>query len=199
MMDRLRSPQNHPRMASVAALHQPYQINNSKLSLGPSKGKLNHREQSLNFKKASAKIAISHEDICLPGSISFRQSKSSSYSQPSIDTVIQEPPSRRRQEPQEQWSRTMVEIMPGHSVPMIGTSETIHAWDRNQCTDTTCVQCETFLYCIDSASMVLCPACRSISPVETAAAVTTSSQQELVNLGLGMTVEHILEALAMTD
>jgi hypothetical protein len=163
-MDRLRLPRKPYR---TAADHQPFRP--TPLSQGK------FHVASHDKKPTTAAVP---QEICLPplgSGVSSRRSRTSC-----TDHLVPQPR-------QEQWHRTMVDVMPGYSVPMAGTQETMHALDRDHCTDTACVQCETFLYCIDSANMVLCPLCRSISPVS-----STGAHSE--TLGLGLTVEHILEA-----
>lgn len=130
-------------------------------------------------KKKNARVTTEHKDICLPplcGRESFRHESVISC----IDEVVQQPSPG-------QWHRTMVSVFPGHYVPMVGSRETMEALERQCCSDTACVQCETFLHCSDLACMVLCPICHFISPVS-----DKDSQMEI--LGLGLTVEQILEA-----
>jgi hypothetical protein len=149
----------------------------------PVKGK---RSDAQHMKKTAAAAehkkkpaaAAEHKDICLPplgGDVSIRDSRSS------FNTVVQQPSQVV------QWNRTLVTIVPGHSVPMVGTRETMQALESGGCTDTACVQCEAFLYCIKSARMVICPLCRFISPLN-------DTEAETETLGLGLTVEQILEA-----
>lgn len=86
------------------------------------------------------------------------------------------------------WHREIVAVAPGCSFPLCGSKETLHAFQNDRVVHTECTSCESFLYCIDSASKVLCPTCRSISPVE-----TSPSHDEMRRLGLGLTVEIALE------
>jgi hypothetical protein len=84
------------------------------------------------------------------------------------------------------WARQKVEVFPGHFVSMCGSEETWNAFCRKAVLDTSCAACATFMFCIDSASMVLCPSCRSISPIE-------GGQSEY--LGLGLTVQVASEQI----
>jgi hypothetical protein len=87
------------------------------------------------------------------------------------------------------WSRARVTLAPGKSTEMVGVQEALHAYQINHCNDTTCTHCETFLYCIDVASMVYCPSCQCISRVTNGDDRT--KQGEL--LCIGLTVDTILE------
>jgi len=98
----------------------------------------------------------------------------------------QQQPKPQSTEAKETWSRPLVEVVPGFALPFHGSKETIHAYHNDNVIHTNCSSCATFLYCIDSASMVLCPSCRSISPVE-----VRHTEEE--TLGIGLTVEHVLE------
>jgi hypothetical protein len=90
---------------------------------------------------------------------------------------------------QQPWSRARVTLAPGQSTEMVGVEEALHAYQINHCNDTTCTHCETFLYCIDIASMVYCPSCQCISHVTNGDDRT--KQGEL--LCIGLTVDTILE------
>lgn len=85
------------------------------------------------------------------------------------------------------WNRVLVEVMPCYSLPLAGAKETIHAYKTDKCVHTDCDHCKAFLYCIASATAVLCPECKSIGFVDSS---STHMKEEL--LGLGMTVEMVL-------
>lgn len=87
------------------------------------------------------------------------------------------------------WHRTVVDVAPGCSVPLCGAEETMYAFQQECVVHTECTSCGSFLYCIDTASMVLCPTCRSISLVETDSSPRNVSER----LGLGLTVEIVME------
>lgn len=91
----------------------------------------------------------------------------------------------RPQKPQ-RWNRASIEVMPNCSLPLAGAKETLHAYRTDRCQHTDCEQCCTFLYCIESATMVLCPECKAISAVESSAAGGEGL------LGLGMTIQMLL-------
>jgi hypothetical protein len=88
----------------------------------------------------------------------------------------------------------MVEVIPGYSVPLRGLKEAMHAFHQDNIVHADCSSCDTFLYCIDSASMVLCPTCRSISPVPNKGKNTATE-----SLSIGLTVEHIVEEYQKLD
>lgn len=175
-MDRVRLQRKPFKQESTTYHHayQPFPQSNKLPLQGKPSLDTSHRKKVSN--------SLNPREICLPSldRVAVRSSGRSRIADP----VDPETP-RHRIEPQ-QWSRSIVNVMPGHSVPMVGIQETLHAMDRNHCTDSACMQCETFLYCIDSATMVLCPLCRCISPVGSGGTTAPS-------LGVGLTLEHILE------
>jgi hypothetical protein len=124
--------------------------------------------------KLSRQTPKTHADISLPP---LTKPISRCYSSPPVLAPREE----------KIWHRVVVDVAPGHSVPLCGAEETKHALQKNCIVHTDCSCCGLFLYCINSASIVLCPSCRSISPVE------TNSQKVTESLGLGLTVEHVLE------
>ena len=104
-----------------------------------------------------------------------------------------------------------VDIGDGTSVPLVGSAETTRALHHNRCRNVTCSDCATFLYCVEWATMVLCPECRSISPIvedldvtpticHPAGDTTTTRVDDQRNhtvptatklVGIGLTVEHV--------
>jgi hypothetical protein len=86
------------------------------------------------------------------------------------------------------WSRSQVELLPGYYVSLIGSEETWQAFCEDNVITTECSSCQLFLYCKDTAGMVICPGCRAISPVDDVGLGTEM-------LGLGLTVEVAFEML----
>ena len=130
-----------------------------------------------------------------PGSVQGTRSFDNSYSSRSNSASP-----RRRGTHFLQWDRAMVQVVPGYSLPLAGLQESIAAYQRQAIEETICEVCQTELFCIDSASMVLCPVCRSFSPICTnAAAAGTneigSSQSSSKQLGLGLTAELLADEL----
>ena len=87
------------------------------------------------------------------------------------------------------WDRPMIEVSPGFSLPMCGTKETMQALHLDRIVHVECTSCSVFLACINTAYMVLCPGCRSVSPIE------TSGCNMSPTLGLGLRVEDILSQI----
>lgn len=93
----------------------------------------------------------------------------------------------------------MVEVVSGSFVPLIGTRDTLDAYRTGSVVDQACLGCNEFLLCSDRATLVICPVCRSISPV--VGAVRRSSGDHMASnlggrggiLGLGLTV-HMIES-----
>lgn len=88
------------------------------------------------------------------------------------------------------WVRPSIDIAPGYSVPLRGTEETLAAFKQDRVFQTECSNCETFLYCISTANMVLCPVCREMSPVLTDDPTNETAAE---SLGMGLTVEFVIE------
>jgi hypothetical protein len=86
------------------------------------------------------------------------------------------------------WDRSQVELVPGHFVPLIGSEETWQAFCADNVIDIECSSCEIFLYCKNTAEMVLCPGCRMISPTDK---VGIGAE----GLGLGLTVAAAFDML----
>ena len=113
-----------------------------------------------------------------------------------------------RQEQHQQQRKTKRSLLfidiGGASIPLVGSEETVRALHQNQCTNVTCCDCATFLYCVDTATMVLCPECRSVSPILTTSdpngnnlhSLTSSSNNHKITaqklVGLGLTVECVV-------
>lgn len=87
------------------------------------------------------------------------------------------------------WDRPMIEVAPGFSLPMCGTAETMQALHLDRIVHVECKSCSVFLACINTAYMVLCPGCRSVSPMETVGYNMSPT------LGLGLRVEDILSQI----
>jgi hypothetical protein len=86
------------------------------------------------------------------------------------------------------WDRLQVELLPGHFVPLIGSEETWQAFCADNVIDVECSSCQVFLYCKNTAEMVLCPGCRMISPIDQ---VGIGAE----GLGLGLTVADAFDML----
>ena len=100
------------------------------------------------------------------------------------------PPVLSPREDEIEWQRSTIEVTPGYYLPLCGALETMYAFQKDFVIHAECAYCDSFLYCIDTAVMVLCPSCRSISPLprnSVSAGMATGS------IGLGLTVEHVFE------
>jgi len=103
---------------------------------------------------------------------------------PSPEVTLPNPDKRPR------CPRNTIDIGNGVSVPFVGLKETLSALHQDKCANTTCIDCTTFLYHVDAASLVLCPECRSIGLVTASSDRASSDEPSLV--GLGLTVEHVV-------
>lgn len=93
--------------------------------------------------------------------------------------------------PQQQEPSRTVEISPGNFQTLRGHQETLRYVRRDEVASTTCLSCSDTIYAINDAAMVVCPTCRSITPM----------RSEGDGLALGFTAHEWLdiqrEALAM--
>ena len=140
-----------------------------------------NKQQAPVSKKPKPMRKLPPEDISLPP---LNRGVNKSYSSPPVLSPRQD---------EIEWRRSQIEVAPGYSVPLCGALETMYAFQKDWIVHTECTSCNAFLYCIDSASMVLCPSCRSISPVETNA----SNRNVQESLGLGLTIAHVMEELGV--
>jgi hypothetical protein len=86
------------------------------------------------------------------------------------------------------FHRANIDVAPGCTMSLCGIDETMHALHLNRIIHAECTSCNIFLACIKVASMVLCPGCQTISPLE----CTNQSYDHIQLLGLGLRVEDIL-------
>jgi hypothetical protein len=75
-------------------------------------------------------------------------------------------------------------------IPMAGIDETSHAHRLGNTIDTVCIQCATVLFGIQSASMIICPACRCVSPIEIDATKKVLPTTD-VHAGIGLTIDFV--------
>lgn len=113
------------------------------------------------------------EDICLPPLI--------------VDTVsTPSPPPPQTKAEKSAFRRNMITVG-DDELPLVGGDETVQAHLHGETVDTCCIQCQTVLFCLRTATCVICPVCRSISPTEDGA----NAPERL--LGIGLTLEHVLQ------
>jgi hypothetical protein len=130
-----------------------------------------------------AKPALIHarSQACLGRSGQDHSDRISSYSRHESLKSMLHRPSRP-------WDRVQVELLPGHYVPLIGSEETWQAFCADNVVHIECSACQMFLYCKNTAKMVLCPGCRMISPIDE---VGLGAE----GLGLGLSVAAACEML----
>jgi len=83
--------------------------------------------------------------------------------------------------------RLQVEIVPGYSLRLCGRDESLVAYRNGTVVELPCSSCQSFLYCINIACMVVCPECRSFTVLEN----VPDQGKDL--LGIGLTVEMVAE------
>jgi hypothetical protein len=86
------------------------------------------------------------------------------------------------------FKRSVIEVAPGCSMLFSGIDETMNALHLDRIVHAECTSCNTFLACINVASMVLCPGCQTVSPLDSA----SHSFDCVPIMGLGLRVEDIL-------
>jgi hypothetical protein len=94
-----------------------------------------------------------------------------------------------------------IEVAPGLSVRLRGADETWRAIQSDQYQPCTCMECNTHMFCIADAWLVLCPTCRVASPVHvvvvgSAATTTTAINHRDGGVGLGFTMDVLAEGQA---
>ena len=91
-------------------------------------------------------------------------------------------------------NETMVELGPGVYSRLRGAQETWDCVKHDFYVPTVCFACSLDLCCIQDASYVLCPSCRTISPIET---TTTASGapgcDDDGGVGLGFTIDELFK------
>jgi hypothetical protein len=132
--------------------------------------------------EANHKLLHARSQSCLGRSDKEHSERISSYSRhESLKSMLHRP--------SKTWDRLQVELLPGHFVPLIGSDETYQAFCADNVIDIECSSCQMFLYCKNTAEMVLCPECRMISPIDD---VGLGAE----GLGLGLSVAAAFELLA---
>lgn len=100
---------------------------------------------------------------------------------------------------QEDCDAIEIEIAPGVYKRLKGSQETQSAWEENQCQDALCFVCDTILAVAPGCDSVICPLCRSISPIfrEDIDGVSDASQDSWwltlgdgEAVGLGIAIPH---------
>ena len=76
--------------------------------------------------------------------------------------------------------RKIVEVTPGKFYPLRGAEETMRALDYGQVVNVVCVFCGVDLVVHAAATMIICPECEMIAPLE------TEKETETTSLGLGL-------------
>jgi hypothetical protein len=77
-----------------------------------------------------------------------------------------------------------LEVMPGTYLRLRGADETWRAIEVDFYMPCECIACNITLFCIQDASFVLCPKCRTISPIE-------DMIDDNGGVGLGFTIEEL--------
>jgi hypothetical protein len=76
-------------------------------------------------------------------------------------------------------------------VPMSGVDETSLAHKKGHTIDTACVECNAVLFSLETASMVVCPFCRCVSPIE-CHSVKKLLPTSQVHAGIGLPIDFVI-------
>lgn len=88
------------------------------------------------------------------------------------------------------FHRNLIEV--GNDlIPMSGVDETSRAHKKGHTVDTVCVECSTVLFSLESASMVVCPFCRCVSPIESYSNKKLLPTIE-VHAGIGLPIDYVI-------
>lgn len=98
----------------------------------------------------------------------------------SVSQAVSDIPSPLRDNSQVEFHEKRIEIFPGYVVPLRGSQETWHAYNKGNTISVHCSECQACLHCVDTVTMVLCPFCRDISPVHRA------EDEECLNPSVGL-------------
>lgn len=79
-----------------------------------------------------------------------------------------------------------IEIAPGQFMQLRGAQETYEAIKSDQFIPSTCFTCNKTVCCVDTATYVLCPDCRVVSPVK-----DTSYRERNPSVGLGFSLSDL--------
>lgn len=108
------------------------------------------------------------------------------------DSTMSQQPQRR--DPRPYHHEVMVEISPGFQVPLRRAQETVKAISVDFYAPITCFACTKDILCIADVSYVICPGCKTVSPVE--GETFEGRQLRRFGLGLGFTWETLLTTQA---
>jgi hypothetical protein len=78
-----------------------------------------------------------------------------------------------------------IEIAPGVAKTLKGSQETQDAWNEGLCGEAVCFVCEARLAVAPGCDSVICPLCRSVSPILTESAATKSNDDSCSSFDFG--------------
>lgn len=88
------------------------------------------------------------------------------------------------------FHRNLIEV--GNDfVPMSGVDETSLAHKKGHTIDTACIECNTVLFTLETASMVVCPFCRCVSPIESYSTKKLLPTDD-VHAGIGLPIDYVI-------
>jgi hypothetical protein len=128
---------------------------------------------------------------------SFRRDPLPSGHYPGLDEVGRLPSCRqleaKRPVAEARSSPVEIEIAPGVVKTLKGSQETQAAWDDGLCVEAICFVCESRLAVAPGCDSVICPLCRSVSPIFSESITTTNDDSlnsfddgDAVGLGISL-------------
>jgi hypothetical protein len=132
----------------------------------------------------------------------YEENRETTVNRPCTDDVLVAPPTvlsmpssvlqshDMEQKVEPSFHRNLIEV--GNDlIPMSGVAETSHAYKLGRTIDTSCAECNTVMFSLESASMVVCPLCRCVSPIE------RYSRKKLlpttaVHAGIGLPIDFVI-------
>lgn len=84
-------------------------------------------------------------------------------------------------------TQLMIQVAPGVKVPLRGSEETWEAINEDFYVPCICIGCQTTLCVIQDAAYLLCPSCRTISPME-----GHFVDHTLAGVGMGFRLEELM-------
>jgi hypothetical protein len=114
-------------------------------------------------------IAIEHEgedDSAHEDVSRIEETEDDDITEPQNEDDDDDDPRSQDEKEKPTYKRPFIEVMPGIFCALRGSEETWQALLDGSTQHTKCASCSLSLECINAVSMVLCPTCRMITPLE---------------------------------
>jgi hypothetical protein len=108
-------------------------------------------------------------------------------SEPIYHPAASPPQQLRRAQSEQQSVEKTIQVAPGVCIKFRGADETWSCIERDFYMPTMCISCMQELCCIQDADYVICPSCRTVSPMRGMVASTNNNTGHGGGVGLGFT------------